>query len=168
MTFKTLLAATVLLAAPTFLIAQDATKTPVEGAVEATVDAVTEAAEASAEGTMDEMVFEIVGDADKGKKAFKKCKACHQIGEGAKSKVGPLLTGILGRPAGEVEGFKYSSALLEQAEGGLVWNVESLAEFLTKPKDFLPGTKMTFAGLRKEKDRDNIIAYLASFPKIEE
>lgn len=102
------------------------------------------------------------GDAAKGKKIFNKCKACHAVGEGAKNKVGPLLTGIVDSPAGQNPDFKYSAALIEAAEAGLVWDVENLSAFLTKPKDFMKGTKMAFAGMRKESDVENVIAYLQS------
>ncbi|MCE8514128.1 cytochrome c family protein [Ruegeria pomeroyi] len=103
------------------------------------------------------------GDADKGKKVFNKCKACHAVGEGAANKVGPQLNGIIGAAAGQVEGFKYSDALTEAAAGGLVWDDESLAAFLAKPKDFMKGTKMSFAGLKKEDEIENVIAYLKEF-----
>ncbi|AAV97195.1 cytochrome c family protein (plasmid) [Ruegeria pomeroyi DSS-3] len=103
------------------------------------------------------------GDADKGKKVFNKCKACHAVGEGAANKVGPQLNGIIGAAAGQVEGFKYSDALIEAAAGGLVWDDESLAAFLAKPKDFMKGTKMSFAGLKKEDEIENVIAYLQGF-----
>ncbi|MBK0328517.1 cytochrome c family protein [Rhodobacteraceae bacterium F11138] len=103
------------------------------------------------------------GDADKGEKVFKKCKACHAVGPDAKNKVGPELNGIVGAPAMHNPDFKYSDAMKEAAEGGLVWDEESLAAFLTKPRDFMKGTKMTFAGLRKEADIANVIAYLQSF-----
>ena len=106
----------------------------------------------------------ITGDADAGAKVFRKCKACHEIGEGAQSKAGPMLTNILGRAAGAVEDFGYSAALMEKATAEeLVWDVETLEAFLTKPKAYIKGTKMSFAGLRKEKDRANVIAYLAGF-----
>ena len=101
--------------------------------------------------------------AAEGENVFKKCKACHQVGEDASNRVGPQLNGIVGRAAGTVDGFKYSSALEEAAAGGLVWDPESLAAFLEKPKDFMKGTKMSFAGLRKEDERANVIAYLATF-----
>ena len=102
------------------------------------------------------------GDAAKGKKIFNKCKACHAVGDGAKNKVGPVLTGIVDSPAGQNPDFKYSATLIEAAEAGLVWDTESLSAFLTNPKDFMDGTKMSFAGLRKESDIENIIAYLKS------
>ncbi len=114
------------------------------------------AAEAPAEAALDPELVE------HGKKVFKKCKACHQVGEGAKNKTGPILTGIVGKPAASVEGFKYSKALRAKAEEGLVWDEAALAEFLRKPKDFVPKTKMSFAGLKKEKDLAAIIAYLKS------
>ena len=98
------------------------------------------------------------GDAKAGKKVFKKCKACHTVKEG-KNKVGPTLFGIVGAPAGQVEGFKYSTALLE---AGLTWDAETLRAFLTKPKDLVPGNKMSFAGLKKEKEIDDLIAYLVA------
>ncbi|MCL4130947.1 UNVERIFIED_CONTAM: hypothetical protein GTU68_025033 [Idotea baltica] len=103
------------------------------------------------------------GDADKGEKVFKKCKACHAVGDDAKNKVGPVLNGIVGAPAGANPDFKYSDALSEMAAEGLVWDDESLTEFLTKPKNFIKGTKMSFAGLRKEADTENVIAYLSTF-----
>ncbi len=103
------------------------------------------------------------GDAEKGEKVFKKCKACHAVGEDAKNKVGPHLNGIIGAPAGQNADFKYSEALTTMAADGLVWDEDSMSAFLTKPKDFMKGTKMSFAGLRKEADVANVIAYLAGF-----
>ncbi|MCA0872504.1 cytochrome c family protein [Seohaeicola saemankumensis] len=103
------------------------------------------------------------GDAAKGEKIFKKCKACHAVGDDAKNKVGPILNGIVGAPAGANPDFKYSDALKEAAAGGLVWDEANLAAFLTKPKDFMKGTKMSFAGLRKESEIADVTAYLATF-----
>ncbi|WP_306116069.1 MULTISPECIES: cytochrome c family protein [unclassified Roseovarius] len=103
------------------------------------------------------------GDAAKGEKVFKKCKACHAVGEGAKHKVGPELNGVVGRAIAGAEGFKYSDALNALGAEGKTWSAEELAAFLTKPRDYAKGTKMSFAGLRKEADRDNVIAYLDSF-----
>ena len=105
------------------------------------------------------------GDAEKGKKVFKKCKACHAVGENAKNKVGPVLNGVIGRKAGTYDGFKYSKAMKEAGEKGVVWNHDTLSAFLEKPRKFIPKTKMAFAGLRKEKDRENVIAYLETFSK---
>ncbi|MBS9718119.1 c-type cytochrome [Pseudohalocynthiibacter aestuariivivens] len=97
-----------------------------------------------------------------GETVFRKCRACHQVGEGASNRVGPHLNAIIGRSVGSVEGFRYSSAMQDAGGGGLVWSEESLGEFLTNPRDFLAGTKMSFAGLRDEGDVAAIIAYLGS------
>ena len=96
------------------------------------------------------------GDAAAGAKVFKKCKACHYI-DREKNKSGPHLVDIIGRAAGAVDGFKYSKAM---AGSGLVWDEATLAGFLAKPKKYLKGTKMSFAGLKKEADIANVIAYL--------
>lgn len=103
------------------------------------------------------------GDAKKGEKVFRKCKACHDVGDKAKNKVGPVLNGIIDSPAGQSEDFKYSDALTTMAADGLVWDEESLSAFLTKPRDFMKGTNMSFAGLRKEDDVKNVLAYLEGF-----
>ena len=99
----------------------------------------------------------IDGDAKKGKRVFNKCKACHKL-EAGKNGVGPSLAGLFGRPAAEVEGFRYSDAMINS---GIVWTPETLTQYLHKPKDFVPGTKMTFAGLKKDKDINDLLAYLA-------
>jgi cytochrome c len=98
-------------------------------------------------------------DAKKGKRVFKRCAACHNV-DTDKNKVGPHLMGIIGRKAGAVDGFKYSSALMKKAEEGLEWTKENLDAYLKSPKKFIPRGKMAFAGLRKEDDRANVIAYL--------
>ncbi len=102
------------------------------------------------------------GDVALGETVFKKCMACHAVGEGAKNKVGPELNGVVGRTAGSID-FSYSQAMKDAGAGGLVWTPETLAQFLAKPKDFVKGTKMTFAGLAKPEDAVNVIAYLATF-----
>lgn len=99
------------------------------------------------------------GDADKGKKLFKRCKACHTLDEGGKNKVGPNLFGIFGRQAGSLDGYKFSKAFRSL---DFVWDEGALDEFLTKPKKFVPKTKMGFPGLKKEEQRADIIAYLMS------
>lgn len=97
-----------------------------------------------------------------GENVFKKCKSCHQVGEGAKNKTGPHLNGIFGRTAGTVDGFKYSKPMIEAGEGGLVWEDETMAAFLAKPKDYIKRTKMSFAGLKKDEDIAAVTAYLKS------
>ncbi|WP_321397169.1 cytochrome c family protein [Emcibacter sp.] len=94
-----------------------------------------------------------------GEKVFKKCKACHTAEEGGKNGTGPNLWAIVGRDKASHEGFGYSDAMT--AKGGS-WTYEDLDHFLTKPKDFIPGTKMAFAGLKKGTDRAELIAYLRS------
>lgn len=99
------------------------------------------------------------GDAKKGAKVFRKCKACHVVDE-EKNKVGPHLVAIIDRPIATADGFKYSEAMIEFGADGKVWDVETLTLYLKKPKDLIKGTKMAFAGLRKDADLENIIAYL--------
>ena len=95
-----------------------------------------------------------------GAKVFKKCKACHKVGEKAKNGTGPLLNEIYLADGAQVERFKYSRALRSASENGLVWDDVTLRAFLTKPKKFLKGTKMSFSGLKKDKDLDAIIEFL--------
>ena len=99
----------------------------------------------------------LAGDAKKGEKVFKKCKACHTVDAGGKNKVGPNLHGIAGRAAGAVDGFKYSKAM---KNSGITWTDENLHGYLEKPRKFIPKNKMAFVGLKKKKDRDNVIAYI--------
>ena len=99
-------------------------------------------------------------DAEKGETVFKACRACHQVGEGAKNGVGPILNGIVGRKAGSIDGFNYSEANKEAGAGGLVWTEEKLFEYLEKPMVFMPKTKMAFVGVKDEGDRKDIIAFL--------
>lgn len=109
-------------------------------------------------------------DAGHGEKIFKKCKACHMIGPKAKNRVGPVLTGVLGRPAGSYEGYHYGESMTLAARGGLIWTEDTLLEWLAGPTDFLRKTlddpkakaKMSFH-LKKEQDRRDVIAYLATF-----
>jgi len=101
------------------------------------------------------------GDAAAGEKIFNtKCKICHQIGEGAKNLVGPVLNGVVGRKAGTYPGYNYSEA---NKNSGITWTEEELDKYLKDPKGVVPGTKMVFAGLPKDDDRKNIIAFLSQF-----
>lgn len=106
---------------------------------------------------------EITGDAAAGETVYRKCMACHDVGEGARNKVGPELNGIVGREIAAVEGFNYSSALAEMGEEGKTWTPEELSAFIKAPREYAPGTKMAFPGLKDEADRNDLIAYLASF-----
>lgn len=121
--------------------------------------------EAAAEEAPKEEVAVAALDADlvkKGEKVFKKCKACHQVGEGAKNKTGPHLNNVMGRAFGGMEGFKYSKTMAQMGEDGEVWNEETLAAFLAKPKAYVNKTKMSFAGLKKEGDIAAVTEYLKS------
>jgi cytochrome c len=97
------------------------------------------------------------GDLESGKKVFKKCAACHSIVKDGKNKIGPALYNVVGRAVGGVTDYKYSKAL---STYGKEWTFEELNGFLIKPSSYLKGTKMAYAGLRKEKDRASVIIYL--------
>ena len=100
---------------------------------------------------------------EEGESVFRKCKACHQVGEGASNRVGPQLNGIVGHPMGAVDGFRYSKTLESMGEEGMVWSEENLAAFLEDPRGYVKGTKMSFNCLRKDEDIDAVIEYLKSF-----
>ncbi len=104
-----------------------------------------------------------IGDAEQGRKVFKKCQACHQVGPEAKNRIGPELNGIFGRHAGAVEGFKYSKSMNRAAADGLVWHLEELDAYLENPKALISGTRMNFRGLKDPQDRHDVLAYLRSF-----
>ena len=104
----------------------------------------------------------LAADVEAGKTEFKKCMACHAVGEGATNRVGPVLNDVFGRVAGTFEGYKYSKAMVDAGAGGLVWTDETIGHFLHKPKDLVPGTKMTFAGIADQAAIDNLLAYLVT------
>ncbi len=116
---------------------------------------------AAASTTAATKVAAVTGDATKGKKVFRKCKACHVV-DSAKNRVGPTLQGVVGRQIAAVDGFKYSDAFKKQ---DIAWTPENLTKFLAKPKAFIKGTKMSFGGLRKPADIENVIAYIQSESK---
>ncbi|MBV8096304.1 MAG: cytochrome c family protein [Acetobacteraceae bacterium] len=99
-------------------------------------------------------------DAAAGEKVFTVCRACHQIGPGAKNGIGPELNGVVGRKAGSVEGYNYSPA---NKNSGLTWTPEELNTYLENPQGVVHGTKMAFAGVKDATQRKNLIAYLAQF-----
>lgn len=101
-------------------------------------------------------------DVENGQSVFRQCRACHQIGATAKNLVGPQLTGIVGRKAGTVEGFNYSEANKAAGAKGMVWDEATLLKYLENPLQFMPGTKMAYAGVKDEGDRKDLIAYLKS------
>ena len=95
-----------------------------------------------------------------GEGLFRQCSSCHQIGEGATNRTGPALVNIYGHPAGMQDGFRYSPAFTEAVEGGLEWTDETLAQFLANPRDFIPGNRMGFRGLRDDEEIAAMIAYI--------
>ena len=109
------------------------------------------------EEKIDIATFMAMGDLAVGEKVFKKCAACHSIVKGGKNNIGPALYNVVGRQIGNVNDYKYSKAL---SGYGKVWTFEELNGYLTKPAKWIKGTKMAFAGLRKEKDRASVILYL--------
>ena len=136
-----------------------------EGAEEAAAESVVEVAaveEAPAEPEVVAAAFDAELAAE-GEKVFKKCKACHQVGEGAANKSGPALNGIVGASIGGADGFRYSKVFGQMNADGMVWDEANLAAFLAKPKDFAKGTKMSFAGLRKDSEIASVIEYLKQF-----
>ncbi len=104
-------------------------------------------------------------DVDQGKKVARKCSACHTFEEGGKNRVGPNLYGIIGSLAGEVEGYKFSKAMAEKGEEGFTWTYQNLDDYLANPKQFMPGNKMTFPGLKDAQERADVIAYIRSLAK---
>ena len=103
------------------------------------------------------------GDAAMGEKIFVKCKACHENEKGV-NKIGPTLKGVVGRKTATVPDFKYSDAMLAKGAAGQVWDEATLTVYLPDPRAFVPGTKMTFAGLKKPDEVANVIAYLKTKP----
>ncbi len=117
--------------------------------------------EVSSEEVVDFATLLASADIEKGKKVFGKCKSCHKLDDGANG-VGPHLYKVINREIGSIEGFKYSKALMAR-EG--VWSIEELNKYLTKPSEYAPGTAMSFAGLKKDKDRADLIEYLNTLPE---
>ena len=134
--------------------AAGATVAAVGAAASDAADAVEETVDAAASGLIG-MIAD--GDVGKGEKVSKKCKACHVFDEGGKNKLGPALWGVVGRDIASHEGYNYSGAL-SALEGD--WSYDKLDQFLAAPKSYIPGTKMVFAGLKKEQDRADLIAYM--------
>ncbi len=99
-------------------------------------------------------------DVAAGEKSFNKCRACHQVGETAKNSVGPELNGLFGRKSGSVAGYNYSEA---NKNSGITWDEAVFADYIKDPKAKIPGTKMAFAGIKKEDEIKDLTAYLAQF-----
>ena len=98
-----------------------------------------------------------LGDVSHGEKVFKKCSACHLVNKGGENKIGPALYGVIGRKVASKQDYKYSKAMAAYNKD---WTFEEMNGYLKKPQSYIKGTKMAFAGLRKEKDRASVILYL--------
>src|SRR3954464_9382947 len=101
-------------------------------------------------------------DVGAGEQSFKKCLPCHSIGEGAKNKVGPVLNGLEGRHSGSIEGFTYTDA---NKNSGITWDEASFKDYIKDPRATIPGTKMVFAGIKNEKEINDLWAFLAQYDK---
>ena len=129
---------------------QPEAEAPAEEAAEEVVE------EAAEEPAADVAFADLTGDAAAGETVFAQCRTCHLVEEG-KNGVGPSLYGIVGRASGSIEGFKYSEA---NANSGVTWTPEVMFEYLEAPREFMPGTRMAFPGLKNPQDRADVIAYL--------
>ena len=121
------------------------------------VSAISSSTTNTAEEKVDIAALMAMGDIASGEKIFKKCAACHSIIKGGKNAIGPALYNVVGRKVGAVEDYKYSKALAAYEKE---WTFEELNGFLKKPAKYIKGTKMAYAGLRKEADRASVIKYL--------
>ncbi|WP_299414792.1 c-type cytochrome [uncultured Sulfitobacter sp.] len=101
-----------------------------------------------------------LGDAEKGAQVYKKCASCHQVGDGAKNRVGPQLNGLFGRVAGTVDGAKYSESMVRMGNDGLVWTAETLDAYIENPRALVSKTRMSFRGIKDEQQRSDLMAYL--------
>ena len=117
----------------------------------------TASAESSSSGSVDIKALLALGTIEHGQKVFKKCSACHVVAKGGKNKIGPVLYGILGKQSASVSDYKYSKALIAH---GKVWSFTEMNSYLIKPQAHIKGTKMAFAGLKKEKDRASILLFM--------
>ena len=132
-------------------------KTPSYAVEMEQVKTISTSAESAEEKKIDIAALMALGDITAGEKVFKKCAACHSIIKGGKNNIGPALYNVVGRKVGVVNDYKYSKAL---SSYGKQWTFEELNGYLIKPAKWIKGTKMAFAGLRKEKDRASVIKYL--------
>ena len=119
----------------------------------------TAGAKSSGAAAVDIKALLALGTIEHGEKVFKKCSACHVVAKGGKNKIGPVLYGVLGKKSASIPDYKYSKALINH---GKVWSFSEMNLYLIKPQAHIKGTKMAFAGLKKEKDRASVILYMNS------
>jgi len=120
------------------------------------------AAEPEEEGPVDFGVLLASADIGAGERVARRCAACHSFDDGRANGTGPYLYGVMGREVARVDGFRYSTAMVEYAEGGKTWLYQNMYDYLENPRGYISGTAMSFAGLRDQEDRINIIAYMRS------
>lgn len=106
---------------------------------------------------------ETLGDVEAGAKVYAKCKNCHEVGQGARDRIGPHLNGVFGREAGAHEGFAYSKSMKRAGVDGLIWTVETLDAYIENPRALVSKTRMSFRGIKDLQDRANLMAYLRTF-----
>ncbi len=106
------------------------------------------------------MAADEIGDAERGAELYKECKSCHQVGAGAKNRVGPQLNGIFGRQAASMEKFRYSKSLKRAGNDGLIWDLEKLSAYIENPKAFASDTRMNYKGMKRVGDRNDLLAFL--------
>ena len=129
----------------------------IEGLEVAATNASTDSAKTKVVEAVDIKALLAMGDLAHGEKVFKKCTACHVVNKGGDNKIGPVLYGVLGRQVAAISDYKYSKAMASYDKN---WTFEEMNGYLRKPQSYIKGTKMAFAGLRKEKDRASVILYL--------
>ena len=134
-------------------------KKPSEAAYKVEAPIKTVSSDTSASGAVDIKALLAMGTIEHGQKVFKKCSACHVVAKGGKNKIGPVLYGVLGKKSASITDYKYSKALVAH---GKVWSFAEMNGYLIKPQAHIKGTKMAFAGLKKEKDRASVILYMNS------
>ncbi|CAG0908132.1 unnamed protein product, partial [Cyprideis torosa] len=103
---------------------------------------------------------ELIGDIARGEGLFRECSSCHQIGAGAKNRVGPHLNDLFGRSAGSVEGFRYSKSMERASSDGLEWTLDTLNAYIENPRALISGTRMSYRGMKNQQDRNDLLAYL--------
>lgn len=123
-------------------------------------DAAASGAPVVEEKPVDIMPFMATADVAAGEQQLKKCTACHSFDKGGKNGVGPNQWGLVGAKFGHIDSYAYSAAIKAKHDEGAIWTEQALSEFLANPKKYLPGNKMSFAGIKKPEDRANLIAYL--------
>ncbi|PRX31906.1 cytochrome c [Meinhardsimonia xiamenensis] len=117
----------------------------------------------AAAGAFPAAAAELIGDAERGRELFRQCSGCHEVGPGARNRIGPHLNGIFGRRAASVDGFFYSKALRRAGADGLVWHLDTLDAYIANPKVLVSGTRMSYRGMKNAEDRADLLAYLRQF-----